>query len=217
MWVCAYVSECMSLCRRPVSWVCAYTYMYVNVCMCVLMHAFLNVYLHVYMCIRTALYYISNVPNYISILLNYISPAPNYISSVLNYILYPTTFQQYSLNCILYIMKRGDRVGGARVSHEGDRGFVPMVELNQPLIKICACHSLVIIRIGQGLVGSVSGDQVMVLAAWFPSGAALWSPHECTPLQVSTRPDMTLDVDRTSNKDKQTSMLYIFNHILSIT
>ena len=36
--------------------------------------------------------------------------------------------------------------------------------------------------------------QVMVLVAWFPSGAALLSPRECTLTQVGTYADMTLNV-----------------------
>ena len=39
----------------------------------------------------------------------------------------------------------------------------------------------------------------MVLAAWFPSGVALLSHHECTLPQVSICPDMTLDVAKTTN------------------
>ena len=36
----------------------------------------------------------------------------------------------------------------------------------------------------------------MMLAAWYPSGAALWSHHECALLQVGTNRDMTLVVAR---------------------
>ena len=55
-------------------------------------------------------------------------------------------------------------------------------------------------RLGQGLVSSMSGQcdwveyWVMVLAAWFSSGAALLNRHECTRSQVSACLDMTLDV-----------------------
>ena len=44
------------------------------------------------------------------------------------------------------------------------------------------------------MVGLVSGkcDKVMVLAAWFPSGAELLSHHECALSQGGTRPDMML-------------------------
>ena len=43
------------------------------------------------------------------------------------------------------------------------------------------------------------GCQVMMLAAWSPSGAALYSQNECTLWQVSTRPAKTSDIakDRT--------------------
>ena len=34
----------------------------------------------------------------------------------------------------------------------------------------------------------------MVLVAWLPSGAALYSGHECALSQVGTHLDMTLDV-----------------------
>ena len=37
----------------------------------------------------------------------------------------------------------------------------------------------------------------MLLAAWFPSEAALKGHHECALSQVGTRPDMTLNVART--------------------
>ena len=41
------------------------------------------------------------------------------------------------------------------------------------------------------------GMGVMVLAAWFPSGATLLSHHECVLSHVGTCPDMALDVART--------------------
>ena len=47
------------------------------------------------------------------------------------------------------------------------------------------------------------GYQVMVLAAWFPSGTALISCHERTLSQVGTHPDMTLDVIKTLRKNPQ--------------
>ena len=40
-------------------------------------------------------------------------------------------------------------------------------------------------------------NQVMVLTAWFPSGAALLGRRECALSQVGTRPDMTLAVAET--------------------
>ena len=43
----------------------------------------------------------------------------------------------------------------------------------------------------------------MVLIAWFPCGAALYSHHECVLPHVGTRPAMTLDVAR-AEKNKQT-------------
>ena len=50
--------------------------------------------------------------------------------------------------------------------------------------------------------------QVMVLAAWFPSGAALWNRHECALSQVVSRPDMTLLDASMLNNNKQTNLLY---------
>ena len=44
----------------------------------------------------------------------------------------------------------------------------------------------------------------MVPIAWCPSEAALKGRHECALSEVSTRPDMTLDVARTQNDNKQT-------------
>ena len=35
----------------------------------------------------------------------------------------------------------------------------------------------------------------MVPAGWSPSGAALYSYHECVLAQMDTRPDMTLDIN----------------------
>ena len=43
----------------------------------------------------------------------------------------------------------------------------------------------------------------MVLAAWFPSVAALKGSHECALSQVGVHPDMTLDV-LLGHKNKQT-------------
>ena len=37
----------------------------------------------------------------------------------------------------------------------------------------------------------------MMLAAWSPSVAALYSHHECALLQVGTHPDMAIYVART--------------------
>ena len=45
------------------------------------------------------------------------------------------------------------------------------------------------------------GYQVMVLAAWRPSGAALCRYHECTLSPVATRPVITLHVTRMQNSN----------------
>ena len=47
------------------------------------------------------------------------------------------------------------------------------------------------------------GYQVMVQAACCPCEVVLYSRHECTLSQLSTRPDMTLDVARSQNNNKQ--------------
>ena len=63
-----------------------------------------------------------------------------------------------------------------------DRGIRTLVELNQWHTNWCVSLpslALGIVRIGQGLVGSVLGQcdwvgyQVLVLVAWFPSGTTL--------------------------------------------
>ena len=43
----------------------------------------------------------------------------------------------------------------------------------------------------------------MVLAGWSPSGAALYSHHECALSQIGTRPGMALYVARTKNNNTQ--------------
>ena len=43
----------------------------------------------------------------------------------------------------------------------------------------------------------------MVLADWFPNGATLLSRHECTLLQIGTRPDMILYIARMYNSNDQ--------------
>ena len=47
----------------------------------------------------------------------------------------------------------------------------------------------------------------MVLVVWFSSGAAQQSRHECVLSQISTHPDMTLNVARIQNNNKQTNKL----------
>ena len=42
----------------------------------------------------------------------------------------------------------------------------------------------------------------MVLEAWSPSGAALYSHQECALSQIGTVPDMTFDVTRAENAKK---------------
>ena len=76
-----------------------------------------------------------------------------------------------------------------------------------------------IIRIGQGLVGSMPGEcdwvgyQVMVLVAWSPNGAT--SCHKCDIChalsQISTHPDMILDIARMKdNKHASVSLQHIY-------
>ena len=48
------------------------------------------------------------------------------------------------------------------------------------------------------------GYQGIILAACFPGRGALKIHHECALSQVRTRLDLTLDIARTSNYNKQT-------------
>ena len=62
-------------------------------------------------------------------------------------------------------------------------GLIILIDLN---VKLLQLNSPMVLKFW-----------IRVLVAWSPSGATLQSHHECALSQVSSHPDMTLDVVRT--------------------